>query len=319
MVIFIWDGVIMDEILSSFKQTLRHVLIRIAKWVLGCIYICIGAPGYRTRVITFVFHEVSDKPNSHAKLTKTYSTEKTFLKQISILKSNFNIVTARSCLESGGDKMCLITFDDGYKSSLRVAKILDIDGIPSTHFINLETVYGQINSSALLHYKNIDKPISTIWSKSTPSSVKEILEGQSSLEIERAMDFGGPYLNLDELGELKSLQSVVVGDHFLNHWFANSLDEDEVLRNLATNDMSHPEAKWIDTLFAAPHGKMSENKLQIICNAGYKMIFSGSSWRYIGGARVLPRIDMNDSIKSKVTLFGSIALLIFRSKRKIGQ
>ena len=309
----------MDEMLLSSKQTLRHVLVRIAKWVLGCFYICIGAPGYRTRIITFVFHEVSDKPNEHAKLTKTYSREKTFLKQISILKSNFNIVTARSCLESGGSKKCLITFDDGYKSSLKVAKILEIDGIPSTHFINLETVYGQVNSSALLHYHNFDKPISRIWSKSTPSSVKEILEGQSSLDLKRAMEFGGPYLNLEDLGELKSLQSVVVGDHFLNHWFADSLDEDEVLRNLATNDMRYPEAKWIDSLFAAPHGKMSENKMQIICNAGYEMIFSGNSWRYIGGVRVLPRIDMNDSIKSKVTLFGSIALLIIRSKREVGQ
>jgi hypothetical protein len=68
--------------------------------------------------------------------------------------------------------------------------------------------------------------------------------------------------------------------------------------------------------FAAPHGQLDIERMELISDQGYKVIFSGSSWFKLGNTTIVPRIDMNNSIRSKASLFGAIAILIIRSKRK---
>ena len=68
--------------------------------------------------------------------------------------------------------------------------------------------------------------------------------------------------------------------------------------------------------FAAPHGQLDIEKMELISNQGYEVIFSGSSWLKLGNTSIVPRIDMNNSIRSKASLFGAIAILIIRSKQK---
>jgi hypothetical protein len=72
----------------------------------------------------------------------------------------------------------------------------------------------------------------------------------------------------------------------------------------------------VESFFAAPHGEISSEKIEIIANEGYKLAFSGRFWTSIGNIQVLPRIDMNNSINSKATLFGSIAIMILRNRLK---
>jgi hypothetical protein len=305
----------MDNRFLALKQDVRKRMILSLKWAVGLGYIAIGSPGYRSKLITVVFHEVSDQPSTHAKLTNTYSTTQTYLKQISLLKSVFNFIDLQTQLDPIRTKKCLITFDDGYKGSLEAARILELSGIPSIHFVNLQTIYGDPNSSALLHFNSINSSLSTAWSNSKPNKISKILDEISNIEKEEFVKFAGPYLSPLELKELKTFKNVTFGDHFLNHWFANSLSENEVITNLARNAPQFLESEWIKNFFAAPHGEISKENIELVSSEGYKTIFSGQSWMTVGDAQVLPRIDMNESIKSRVTLFGSIAIMIFRSSR----
>ncbi len=298
------------------RQMLRRKTLNFAKWIIGCAYLLIGAPGYRSKIVAFVFHEVSDAPRGHARLTNTYSTNNNFMKQIALLTGNFKIIDPLEDPQWVNKSGCLITFDDGYKGALKAAKTLEDLGIASTHLLNLETIYGQFNSSALIHFRDIQLARETKWTDSQPKLMKELLSKLSNTELMSLADFSGPYINQEELIELISLTRVSLGDHFLNHWYGNSLTDEEIKENLYLNATKFHEIDKMRPYFASPHGQMDDEKIRLIIEQGYEVIFSGSSWRKIGNIPIVPRIDMNNSIRSKASLFGAIAILILRSKLK---
>lgn len=301
---------------QNFQQMVRATFVRCMRWVIGSVYLLVAAPGYKSRIFAFVFHDVNDVPRGHAQLTRTYSTNKNFIKQISLLKKSFKIIDLRRDSISDGSRGCIITFDDGYQGALEAAKTLEALEIASIHFINLMTIYGKVNPSALLHFSSLNSNNKTLWSDSKPILIEELLTKLSSSELNDLAGFMGPYLNRAGLQELFSLNHVLIGDHFLNHWHGNSLSQDELIANLSISAKQYPECQRIGPYFAAPHGQMSYEKMQFISDQGYKVIFSGTSWFKIGHTNILPRIDMNNSIKSKASLFGAIAILIIKSKRR---
>lgn len=298
------------------RQLLRRKTLNFAKWIIGCAYLFIGAPGHKSKIIALVFHEVSDKPRGHARLTNTYSSNKNFMKQIALLIGNFKIINPLEDPQWVNKSGCLITFDDGYRGALDAAKTLEDLGIASTHLLNLETIYGQFNSSALIHFRDIQLAKETKWSESQPKVMQESLSKLSSDELKSLADFSGPYMNPEELKELISLTRVSLGDHFLNHWYGNSLTDEEIKENLYLNARKFHEIDKMGRYFASPHGEMDDERIRLIVEQGYEVIFSGSSWRKIGNTPIVPRIDMNNSIRSKASLFGAIAILILRSKIK---
>ena len=297
-------------------QVVRKKFLNTVKWTIGCLYLLVGSPGYKSKIIAFVFHEVSDTPRAHARLTNTYSTKKNFFRQISLLSSTFTLIDPQTDLLWTDKAGCLITFDDGYKGGLEAAKALEVLGVASIHLVNLETIYGKFNSSVLLHFLSVNSAKETIWSDSRPEVMAELFPILSKTELEELSEFSGPYLNLKELQELDSLTHAVVGDHFLNHWYANSLTKSEIIENLSRSAQNFSEGHKMKPYFAAPHGQLDVERMELIGNQGYEVIFSGSSWLKLGNTSIVPRIDMNNSIRSKASLFGAIAILIIRSKRK---
>jgi peptidoglycan/xylan/chitin deacetylase (PgdA/CDA1 family) len=298
------------------RQILRRKILNFAKWIIGCAYLLIGAPGHKSKIIAFVFHEVSDTPRGHARLTNTYSTNKNFMKQIALLSSNFKIIDPLKDPQWVNKSGCLITFDDGYKGALEAAKVLEDLEIASIHFLNLETIYGQFNSSALIQFSDIHLAKVTKWPDSQPRVMKELLSKLSDDELKGLADFSGPYMNQNELWDLNSLTRVTLGDHFLNHWYGNSLTDDEIEENLYLNATRFHGIDKMRPYFASPHGQMDDDKIRVIIKQGYELIFSGSSWRRIENVPIVPRIDMNNSVRSKASLFGAIAILILKSKIK---
>ena len=306
----------MDNKVKLSSRRVRRYIINLGKWIIGCLYLLLGAPGYKSRIIAFVFHEVGDTPRGHARLTNTYSTNKNFLKQISLLSTNFKFINPERDPQWVNKTGCLITFDDGYKGALEAAKTLEARGIASIHFMNLDTIYGQVNSSVLLHFISINSAKKTVWSDSTPAVIEKALSHFSKTELKDLMEFSGPYMNPVELQELHSLDLAAIGDHFLNHWYANSLTKSEIIENLSSNVQNFNEKYEMKPYFAAPHGQLDKERMELIGNQGYEAIFSGSSWMKLGSTTVIPRIDMNNSIRSKASLFGAVAILIIRSKLK---
>lgn len=296
--------------------SLRKTALNMTKWMIGCTYLLFGAPGSKLKIIAFVFHDVGDSPRGHSRLTNTYSNNKNFKKQIALLNTSFKFLNPLEDPSWVNKSGCLITFDDGYKGALEAAKTLEVLGIASIHLLNLETVYGQFNSSALIHFRNLELARKTEWSESKPIVMKDYLSKLSNMELESLANFSGPYINPQELEELISLNQVTLGDHFLNHWYGNSLTQEEIKENLYLNTKEFREIHKMKPYFAAPHGQLDRERIGLISNQGYEVIFSGSTWMKHGNTSVVPRIDMNNSIRSKASLFGAIAILIIRSKRK---
>jgi len=302
--------------MKTLARLAKKYILNKVKWLIGVAYLTLGAPGLRSQIIAFVFHEIGNSPRGHARLTNTYCTNENFSKQISLLSKNFRFIDPR--LDSNWVKLtgCLLTFDDGYASALEVAKTLEVLKIPSIHFVNLETIYGQYNSSALLHFKNLRSFEDLNWHESTPSLMESTLLHMSASDRDDLKQFSGPYMNPIQLSELYSLEYAILGDHFLNHWHAAGLTENEVLENLSRNAKGFPEKNQIQPFFAAPHGFLDVRKIELISTQGYDVIFSGTSWMKVDKSYVMPRIDMNNSISSKASLFGAIAILIIKGKKK---
>jgi hypothetical protein len=312
--ISIWDGAIMDNHTLSQPKTIKRNILSIIKWLIGCIYLAIGAPGHRSELIVFVFHEVCDNPREHPRLTRTYSTNKIFSKQISLLSTNFRFINPLADPQWLNKAGCLITFDDGYKGSLAAARKLDAMGISSIHFINLDTIHGQINSSALLHFISLHSGKDIKWHDSNPTRFAALLSGLSNSQLEDLDQFSGPYMDPSELAELISLPQTLIGDHLLNHWHINSLTQNEFLQNLSKLSNKFSEIPKMKYYFAAPHGQMDLERVKLVSNKNYEVIFSGFSRVRVGNAQVIPRIDMNNSINSKPSLFGAIAISLIRGK-----
>ena len=65
---------------------------------------------------------------------------------------------------------------------------------------------------------------------------------------------------------------------------------------------------------AAPHGQMDFERVKLASDRNYEVIFSGFSRTRCGNVQIIPRIDMNNSINSKPSLFGAIAISLIRGK-----
>jgi len=315
LVTFLLGGATMGSTIKFSAKTSRRSFIGLIKAIIGFLYLLIGAPGHKSKLIAFVIHEVTDEPREHARLTNTYSTKKIFLKQISLLSSYFKFINPLENSSWVNQKGCLVTFDDGYKGGLEAAKILEGLKITSIHHVNLNTIQGQINSSALLHFVNHASGHETNWCDSTPKNLEKLLTKLSDSELQKVSEFSGPYMKLSELQELISLKHAIVGDHLLNHWYTNSLTDTEVLENLSRTSNSSQLKSIIMPYFAAPHGDLDSQKMELISKQGYEVLFSGSSWTRAGKATIIPRIDLNNSINSKYRLFGAIAILLVKSKK----
>ena len=302
--------------LKTLAWLARKNILNKVKWLIGVVYLTLGAPGFRSQLIAFVFHEIGNSPRGHARLTNTYCTNEKFSKQISLLSKNFRFIDPRRDSNWVNLAGCLLTFDDGYAGAFEVAKTLEVMKIPSIHFVNLQTIYGAFNSSALLHFKNLSPSGGLNWHNSTPSLMESALLRMSASDRDDLLQFSGPYMNPTQLSDLYSLEYATLGDHFINHWHAAGLTENEVVENLSRNTKSFAEKNLIQPFFAAPHGFLDYRKIELISSQGYDVIFSGTSWMKVANSRVIPRIDMNNSISSKASLFGAIAILIIKSKKK---
>ena len=300
----------------NLRKRARRYFIRATKWLVGSIYLLIGAPGCKSKLVAFVFHEISNSPREHPRLTDTYSSEKTFIKQIQILKNNFRIVDPRELTSGENPNGCLITFDDGYEGSLSAARFLEKDGISSLHFVNLDTIHGALNSSATIQSLSLRLSENVRWTDSNPKTFGSLTSTLTQIQFDELSSFSGPYLTVNQLNELMLMKKTLIGDHFLNHWHGDSLNSDEIIENLAINSNNYIEKLGMEPFFAAPHGKMDIRKLELIANQGYGVIFSGGSWMRLSNAAVLPRIDMNNSMRTKASIFGAIAILLIRNIRE---
>lgn len=97
----------------------------------------------------FVFHDVTDDPTDFQRKNKLYVTPNTFKNQIQWIKKYFHPVFPEEIYSTKKyDKnVVVISFDDGYAGAVMIgSKVLIRQSVPHIHFLNGNTVLGDISS-----------------------------------------------------------------------------------------------------------------------------------------------------------------------------
>ena len=111
-------------------------------------------------------------------------------------------------------------FDDGYAGlKTNALPVLRKYGVPIVSFINVATVIGGANSSALAMFIAKAKGKSVNWRDSNPKSFQASLNHLGNEELNELYEYQGPYLSEEELHALSHDPLITIGDHLYNHWF----------------------------------------------------------------------------------------------------
>lgn len=288
----------------------QHIVTRIyvrnfLREIIGFLFLCIGKPGIKSFPIVFVVHDVSDNPFTHSQLTNSYCSKRVFQLQINFIRRNFDFIN----LEPEDLKLpktgCMITFDDGYSSSLEATeKLLISNQIQSIHFWNSKTFTARINSSGLEHLESLKNNRKVDWSNSAPR-LKISKEGIPD-------NFAGPYLTLERAKNFSTRDYVLIGDHGVEHFYSPSLSRIELLENLSFTKVNDISDTQLLPIWAAPHSAINDDIVNVLNSAGYKIVFGGSQYFQYRSTQVIPRIDLNESIDSEFSILGAVAITLLR-------
>lgn len=277
--------------------------------IIGFLYLLLGKPYLNRNLTTFVFHEIHDAPHLHSRDTRTFSDLRVFENQIKWIKSSFTIIDLQKNTDPKLKEGCIVSFDDGYAGILHNAlPILEKYQIPAICFINMATMQGGINSSALAMYTAKRKHEKVDWNNSNPQFLKEALGSLKYEELQEVKEYQGPFMNVSELRLLSQNPLITVGNHLYNHWLMDDLSLVELDIEIAKNEKELQKYKSYRNYFATPHGVASERTLNQLLENKYKTVFSGKKILQEGQLNVYPRIDLNIRIANKYQFFGAIAI-----------
>ncbi len=295
--------------MALVKIDLQRKSVSVSRYAIGSLYILLGKPLLNRHLTTFVFHEVSDTPRAHARETHTYSDVKTFEKQIEWIRKSFEVRNLRTddVIDDGGG--CLLTFDDGYAGLLENALfILEAKGMPAVCFINMATIRGELNSSALAMHMASREQRPVNWEDSNPRFYAQALEKLIAGDLEVIREYQGPYLDVQQLERISDSPLITIGDHLYNHWLLDALTQEEIGNELEKSSKELRSFKAHRQIFAAPHGRSSPEVLKYLMASGFRLVFSGKEIYCLGAMAVYPRIDLNEDIANVQQFFGAIVI-----------
>lgn len=294
-------------------STLRRMVVNSIRFAIGAVFIILGKPRLKGRLVTFVFHEVSADPRRHARETRTFSSPITFENQIRWIQEFFNVSDLKEVQGDERGRRCIVSFDDGYAGVSRHAlAFLEKAGVPFACFINMATINGDINSSALAMFLAGAEGRPVDWRDSNPDFYKRVLDNLSPGRLSEIETYQGPYLTETELESLSRNSLVTIGDHLYNHWLMDELSNDELENELIRSQKELKKYTSYGPYFAAPHGSASPQALDVLQRHSFRKVFSGSVPQIRGGMSVFPRVDLNDEISTRQQFFGVIAISILR-------
>jgi peptidoglycan/xylan/chitin deacetylase (PgdA/CDA1 family) len=252
----------------------------------------------------FVFHEVTDSPSPLQRHTRAFVSPDLFVEQVQWLRQRFTIIKPTELEQLGGsgtlpDDAAMLTFDDAWAGVFRVAlPLLKAMRIPAVCFLNMATVMGDPDLSAVGHYEQASRPEKR---RSVPEQVG-IDASETILTRVRARygassgfrEFQGPTADPSDLRKVANDSSLVwFGSHLYHHWdprhitpelYERSLDDN--LEALATYSNSLP-------MFAPPYGRAGGHEVSLSLRLGYRVVLTGTGSQNMDqGSNVLDRLEL---------------------------
>ena len=244
----------------------------------------------RKRAIIFLFHEVSDTPSQFAIDNDLYISTEIFRKQVSWIKSYFNVVKPDQLLqENGRGASAMITFDDGSESIFKhAAPILAEHKLFATVFINMGPVKGELFWSGKIAYlfkydtlfrKSVQKKYGKdafLYCTQQDIDKWSQLHNEANFE-DKVKSYYGRFVSIEQLEE-SCERNIFLGNHLYNHFNAAAISEEELtiqyLKNVKTLSQFDNFVNIFSYPFGQPNTCYNKETDDLIKKLGTSMIFS---------------------------------------------
>ena len=236
----------------------------------------------------FIFHEVTDSPSAMQLHFGIFTPTALFADQIRWLRERFTFVRPTELPQLGADgalpeNAALVTFDDCWRGVFRIAlPLLERLGVPSICFVNMATVGGDPDLSAVRGYEELrlpaaqrllGAPIDTAQSARILDLARERYATSSEFQA-----FQGETVTHADLARMASSLSLGwLGSHLYHHWEIHEITPDLYERSLTANRdalSAYPNALPV---FALPGGYPSpgdSHALSLPQRLGYRVVMT---------------------------------------------
>ena len=250
--------------MNNLRQTLKRMM--------GSCYRHLPQIGRAVErgLTVFVFHDVSDVPSRFTRDFDISVSTELFERQARWIRANFNVIHPATLVATDQlpARAALITFDDGFlgtfDNGLSILKDLDL---PSLIFLNMKAILeGGPTLSALACYLDSEHPqfvefaqksgLSRPYHLTLSPSVLGAFESQyGTIDRNAALQYQGPFADLDTLHRWDGDHLVAYGNHFFDHWNAVALSPQELADQFKRNRAALTQFGNTLNLFAFTNGQ----------------------------------------------------------------
>lgn len=255
----------------------------------------------------FLFHEVTDSPSPMQQHAEIYTPSSLFVEQIRWLRERFTFIKPTQLRQLGADNelpenAALVTFDDSWSGIFRVAlPLLERMGVPSICFVNMATVSGDPDLSAVRAYEKRRLPLEE---RSLEGKV-DVARGTRIVAQARQryaanpdfLAFQGSTATMSDLSRASSSLSLAwLGSHLYHHWELHEVTPELYERSLKDNQKALSTFSNALPVYALPGGYPSPgdaNALSLPLRFGYRVVMTAMGRQNTNAdAAVLDRLPL---------------------------
>ncbi len=257
-----------------------------------------------TRGLTvFVFHEITDTPSAFQRLSAGFVSTEAFRREIEWIGERFVFIAPSEIPALGGraplpSRAALITFDDAWAGVFEVGReILRANRVPALCFVNMATVDGTPDLSAVRRYERLTLPGATsrldqrLDSASAARVLAEINEAYRDDHRFRA--FQGPTATEHALAAAVEGGLTWLGSHLFHHWNLNSITLDVFKHSQLANERALARCDRVLPTLATPYGLTDRAAIDCAFELGVELVFVATGRQNRDPlARVLDRVEI---------------------------
>lgn len=227
----------------------------------------------------FVYHEVTTTPSEFQRLSQGYTTPDELRAHLAWIGSRFEIFAPTDLPQLGGsgrlpERGALITFDDAWAGTFRTGlPILASLGLPALCFINMATVRGDPDLSAVRAYERVHAISLRLLS---PIGAPQAPELVSAVTARYARDpsftgFQGPTATLEDL--VRVPDRVWFGSHLFHHWDMSRIDPELFAASARANQSALAGYANALPALATPYGLPVAAPFRLPDELGIRLVF----------------------------------------------
>jgi peptidoglycan/xylan/chitin deacetylase (PgdA/CDA1 family) len=227
----------------------------------------------------FVYHEVTATPSEFQRLTQGYTTPDELRGHIAWISSRFELVAPTDLHQLGGsgrlpERAALITFDDAWAGTFRTGlPILAALGIPALCFVNMATVQGDPDLSAVRAYERLHaisrRLLQPIDSAQAPELLSEVTTRYS--HDPSFARFQGATATVEDLERVPD--RVWFGSHLFHHWDMSRIGPELFASSAAANQTALSSYANALPALATPYGLPLAPPFSLPDELGIRLVF----------------------------------------------